>query len=57
MRAGASSEIDPRARAWFLIARFDLAVHTQLEDSDSDQIFPEYALEPFDPWKDIGRYA
>ena len=43
MSAGASSESEPRARAWFLIARFDLAEHTRLVDSDKDRIFPEYA--------------
>ena len=46
--AGASSESEPRARAWFLIARFDLAEHTRLIDSDKDRIFPEYVRELLD---------
>jgi hypothetical protein len=48
MSAEASSENEPRARAWFLIARFDLAVHTRLENYDTDQI-PEYVRELLDP--------
>ena len=49
MSAGAASESEPRARAWILIARFDLAVHTRLLDSDKDRIFPEYVRELLDP--------
>ena len=42
MSTGSSSANEPRARAWFLFARFDLAVHKQLVDSDTNKIFPEY---------------
>ena len=48
MSAGASSESEPRARAWFLIARFDLAEHPRLADADNDRIFPEYVRELLD---------
>ena len=49
MSAEASSENEPRARAWFLIAQFDLAVHTRLASYDTDQIFPGYVRELLDP--------
>lgn len=48
MSAGASSESEPRASAWFLIARFALAEHPRLVDSDKDRIFPEYVRELLD---------
>ena len=48
MSAGTSSESEPRARAWFLIARFALAEHPRLVDSDKDRILPEYVRELLD---------
>ena len=48
MSTGSSSANEPRARAWFLFARFDLAVHTRLVDSDTNKIFPEYVRELLD---------
>ena len=47
MRAGSSSATDPQARAWFLTAYFDVAKHTRLANSDTDQIFPEYVRQVF----------
>ena len=51
MRAGSSSAEEPRARAWFLFAQFDVAVHTRLANPDTDQIFPEYVRELLDARK------
>ncbi len=38
MRSPSSSATDPQARAWFHTAEFDVAVHTRLTNSDTDQI-------------------
>ena len=45
MRASSSSAADPLARAWPLVAEFDIAKHTRLTNPDTDQIFPEYVRE------------
>ena len=42
MRASSSSDQKPRARAWYLIAEFDVVVHPRLVNSETNQIFPEY---------------
>ena len=47
MRSPSSSATDPQARAWFLTAEFDVAVHTRLTNSDTDQIFPDYVRHVF----------
>ena len=39
---------DARARAWFLCAEFDVAVHTRLANFNTNQIFPEYIRELID---------
>ena len=46
--ASSSSEQIPHARAWFLYAEFDVAVHSRLANSDTNQIFPEYIRELID---------
>ena len=46
-RDRSSSVTDARARAWFLVAEFDVAEHTRLTNSDTDQLFPEYVREVF----------
>jgi hypothetical protein len=40
--AGLSSQQTVRARAWLLDARFDLAEHPQLANSETNHIFPDY---------------
>ena len=47
MMSHSSSATDPRARAWFLTVKFDVAVHTRLINSDTDQIFPDYVRQVF----------
>ena len=40
--ASLSSQQTVRARAWLLDARFDLAEHPQLANSETNHIFPDY---------------
>ena len=47
MMSHSSSATDPRARAWFLTVKFDVAVHTRLTNPDKDQIFPDYVRQVF----------
>ena len=47
-KADSTSFQPPRARAWFLIAQFDVAVHMRFANSNTDQIFPEYIRELID---------
>ena len=47
-QADSTSSQTPRARAWFLYAQFDVAVHKRLANSNTDQIFPEYIRELID---------
>ena len=51
MSAGSSLAEEQQARAWFLLAQFDVAVHTRLANSATDQIFPEYVRELLDARK------
>ena len=51
MSAGSSLPEEQQARAWFLLAQFDVAVHTRLANSATDQIFPEYVRELLDARK------
>jgi hypothetical protein len=51
MSGGSSLAEEQQARAWFLLAQFDVAVHTRLANSATDQIFPEYVRELLDARK------
>ncbi len=45
MRPSSTSATNQQARAWYLYAEFDVAKHTRLANSDTDQIITGYVRE------------